>query len=140
MVRILDLENLVKNATRNCYTPVIPAEMTNPGYYPTQFCIDTTTPGSIKVDMENFNFQATPGCNGTDYSQMSYIDAMPPPPNAPPLPAACKAPMSTKSVAPAAGPAASPGSPPTSASAVLKAKIGVVLAALISSVFAAGVV
>ncbi len=114
MVRQLTLENLVKNANRTCYTPIIPAEMTNAGYYPTRFCIDTTTPGSIKVEMDTFKLQSAPGCNGTDYAPMSYIDALPAPPNAPPLPAVCKAPLG-KPMAMAPGPSSSssPGSSPS---------------------------
>jgi hypothetical protein len=117
MVRQLTLEELVKNATRTCYTPVIPTEMTNAGYYPTRFCIDTTTPGSIKVEMDKFELQATPGCNGTDYAPMSYINALPPPPNADPLPANCKAIMGGPvAMAPGGAPSSAPSGSPSSSS------------------------
>jgi hypothetical protein len=91
---------------------VLPPEYSEPGFYPTQFCVDGTTPGVIRVEMDTFEFQAVPGCTSTDYAPMSYITAMPPPPGAPPLPEVCKAPLPVGAGGPRPAPAPTPGKSP----------------------------
>ena len=94
----------------------IPAEFSDAGFYPTQFCVDATTPGSINVEMDTFVQQNEPGCNGTDYAPMSYITAVPPPPNTT-LPEFCIAPLPgnmTEAPAPAPASSSSPSPSPSS--------------------------
>jgi hypothetical protein len=70
---------------------VVPTEYAKPGFYPTRYCIDATTPGKVRIEVDTFVEQKAAGCKDADeYDPMSYIDAMPPAPNALPLPNVCK--------------------------------------------------
>lgn len=78
---------------------------------------------SFLVYMTDFEW-VEGGC-GEEMDRMSYINALPPPPGTPALPAYCKAPLYEEGMSPAAAPQESPTAPTTQATTG-----GVVISAL----------
>ncbi|KAI8109387.1 hypothetical protein M9434_000671 [Picochlorum sp. BPE23] len=98
MVRITTLGDLVdQNQGKKCYSPSVPTEFTNSGYYPSAFCLNVVDNETLVVTLEDMTLQENQGCTDqSELAEMSYINALPPPPGTPPLPEYCKAPLLTK--------------------------------------------
>lgn len=106
-----------------CYKTSVPAQYPSSGYYPRSFCLESDGNTSFLVYMTDFEW-VEGGC-GEEMDRMSYINALPPPPGTPALPAYCKAPLYEEGMSPAAAPQDSPTAPTTQATTG-----GVVISAL----------
>ena len=111
MVPRSTLEDLVQKAVKldadvglltECTKATTPAQYPRSGFYPTSFCI-ASSPTSALIYMKDFEYVEA-GC-GKELARNSFINAFPPPPGTPPLPAYCKAPLYES---PAASPTQSP--------------------------------
>ena len=103
MIRVTQLQDLAEADGSQCFTPKVPDEYSNAGFYPSTFCVNTTD-DSMSISMGGFSYQEA-GCpEGTEMDQFSYINALPPPPGTPELPDYCKAPLYQAASAPTSAP------------------------------------
>jgi len=112
MVPLSTLQDLVQKAATydsnveglfECTKATTPAQYPRSGFYPTSFCLASSDSPSFIIYMTDFEYVEA-GC-GKEPAKNSYINAFPPPPGTPPLPAYCKAPLYES---PAASPTQSP--------------------------------
>lgn len=116
MIQQANLAAVQDSGTVKCWMIyTMPSKFNIASNYPGAYCIDATQPGTLRVELRNF-MQMPGGCNSSvvakaGYASQSYLDALPPPPGTPALPAQCQAPMLHAAMGPGMAPGMAPSSP-----------------------------